>query len=318
LPPPINPLGKGWSCMAIIVEQKPLPPRRKPRRETSRAAWIWIAPTLFLEIVFFLYPVFNTIQWSFENNSLNGYVGFRNYARIATDPGLLEVLRNNLIWLILGTLVTVGLGLIIAVLVDRIKIESMVKSMLFVPMAISFVGAGVIWRMVYDYQTPDKEQTGLFNAVLAIFHIPPQTWLIDERFNNLALILVYVWMTAGFSMVILSAALKGIPDEIIEAARMDGASRFTLFWRIMIPMISSTIGVVVTTVVIGILKIFDVVYVMTGGNYGTDVIARRFYDELFQFNNYGLASALAALLLLTVIPVMYINVRRIRQEEKIR
>ncbi|MBO0783636.1 MAG: sugar ABC transporter permease, partial [Ktedonobacteraceae bacterium] len=218
----------------------------------------------------------------------------------------------------LGTIATVGLGLIVAVLVDRIKVESLVKSMLFIPMAISFVGAGVIWRLVYDYQTPDKTQTGLFNAILSIFHIPPQAWLIDARFNNLALILVYVWMTAGFCMVILSAALKGIPDEIIEAARMDGANRFTLFWRIMIPMISPTIGVVTTTVVIGILKIFDVVYVMTGGAFDTDVIARRFYEELFNNNNYGLASALAVLLLLTVIPIMYINVRRIRREEAIR
>ncbi|MBO0792009.1 MAG: sugar ABC transporter permease, partial [Ktedonobacteraceae bacterium] len=231
---------------------------------------------------------------------------------------LLLVLRNNVLWLVLGTIATVGLGLIVAVLVDRIKVESLVKSMLFIPMAISFVGAGVIWRLVYDYQTPDKTQTGLFNAILSIFHIPPQAWLIDARFNNLALILVYVWMTAGFCMVILSAALKGIPDEIIEAARMDGANRFTLFWRIMIPMISPTIGVVTTTVVIGILKIFDVVYVMTGGAFDTDVIARRFYEELFNNNNYGLASALAVLLLLTVIPIMYINVRRIRREEAIR
>lgn len=306
--------------MATMVEkrQRAAAPRRRRLREISWSAWIWIAPALFLEILFFIYPIINTIQLSFYNKLSTDVVGFRNYVQIFTDPALLLVLRNNVLWLVLGTIATVGLGLIVAVLVDRIKVESLVKSMLFIPMAISFVGAGVIWRLVYDYQTPDKTQTGLFNAILSIFHIPPQAWLIDARFNNLALILVYVWMTAGFCMVILSAALKGIPDEIIEAARMDGANRFTLFWRIMIPMISPTIGVVTTTVVIGILKIFDVVYVMTGGAFDTDVIARRFYEELFNNNNYGLASALAVLLLLTVIPIMYINVRRIRREEAIR
>ena len=302
--------------MATMVEQGSSPVRRGKRREIVWTAWMWVAPALILEAVFFIYPVINTIQLSFYNKYSTDFVGFKNYVQIFTSPDLLIVLRNNLLWLVLGTTVTVGLGLLVAVLVDRIKVESLVKSMLFIPMAISFVGASVIWRLVYDYQPPNQPQTGLLNALLSIVHIPPDVWLTDPRFNNLALILVYVWMTSGFCMVILSAALKGIPDEIIEAARMDGANRVTLFWRIMIPMISSTIGVVVTTVVIGILKIFDVVYVMTGGNYGTDVIARRFYQELN--NNYGLACALAVVLLLTIVPIMVITVRRIRREEAMR
>ena len=213
------------------------------------------------------------------------------------------------------TVLTVGIGLVVAVLVDRIKIESVVKSALFVPMAISMVGASVIWRFVYLYNPPGQTQAGVLNAILAVFNIPPQVWLINPAVNNFAIIAVYVWMWSGFCMTILSAALKGVPDEILEAARIDGAGRFTLFWRIMIPMISSTVAVVTTTMIIGILKIFDIVYVMTGGNYHTDVVALEFYNQLFNFNNYGQASALAVLLMIVIVPVMYINIRRIRREE---
>jgi alpha-glucoside transport system permease protein len=302
--------------MATAVKQKaPARPRRGRLEAISWSAWIWIAPAVVLELIFFIYPVLNTIQLSFlDNNSVN-YVGFRNYVRIFQDPTLLEVLRNNVLWLVLATVLTVGIGLVVAVLVDRIKIESVVKSALFVPMAISMVGASVIWRFVYLYNPPGQTQTGLFNAILDVFHIPPQVWLINPAFNNFAIIAVYVWMWSGFCMTILSAALKGVPDEILEAARIDGAGRFTLFWRIMIPMISSTIAVVTTTMIIGILKIFDIVYVMTGGNYHTDVVALEFYNQLFNFNNYGQASALAVLLMIVIVPVMYINIRRIRREE---
>ena len=302
--------------MATAVKQKaPARPRRGGLEAISWSAWIWIAPAVVLELIFFIYPVLNTIQLSFlDNNSVN-YVGFRNYVRIFTDPNLLEVLRNNVLWLVLATILTVGIGLVVAVLVDRIKIESVVKSALFVPMAISMVGAGVIWRFVYLYNPPGQTQAGLLNAILAVFNIPPQVWLINPAVNNFAIIAVYVWMWSGFCMTILSAALKGVPDEILEAARIDGAGRFTLFWRIMIPMISSTIAVVTTTMIIGILKIFDIVYVMTGGNYHTDVVALEFYNQLFNFNNYGQASALAVLLMIVIVPVMYINIRRIRREE---
>lgn len=302
--------------MATTVKQEAIGrPRRRGLEAITWSALIWIAPAVILEIIFFIYPLLNTVLLSFlDNNSIN-YVGFRNYARIFTDSSLLEVLKNNLIWLVLATVLTVGLGLVVAVMVDRLKIESIVKSALFVPMAISFVGAGVIWRFVYLYEPANQQQVGMLNAILAVFHIPPQVWLINTSLNNFALIAVYVWMWAGFCTVILSAALKGVPDEILEAARMDGAGRFTLFWRIMIPMISPTIAVVTTTIVIGILKIFDVVYVMTGGNYHTSVIALEFYNQLFNFNNYGQASALAVLLLIVIVPVMYFNIRRIRQEE---
>lgn len=301
--------------MATIMDLDTSPRRR---RAAIWSSWIWIGPAVALVLLFFIYPLIQTVIYSFQNADSTKYVGFKNYARIFSDSNMLDVLKNNLIWLVVATLLTVGLGLIVAVLVDRVKIESIIKSALFIPMAISFVGAGIIWRFVYIFEPANQTQIGLLNAILAIFRIPPQAWLINQGVNNIALIAVYTWMWTGFCMVIISASLKGIPDEIIEAAKIDGAGRLTLFWRIMVPMIGPTLAVVATTMVINILKIFDVVYVMTGGNYKTDVVALEFYNQLFTFLNNGMASALAVLLLLTVIPIMYINIRRMRAEEAMR
>ncbi len=263
-----------------------------------------------------------TIVTSFENTdtlgNVTGFAGLKWYKQIFTDPMYLIVLRNNILWLVLGTTLTVGLGLVVAVLVDRVKIERVIKSTLFIPMALSFVAAGVIWRFVYIYEPAGQTQIGLLNAFLGLFNIPPQSWLTNEAIDNFALIAIYVWMWTGFSMVILSAALKGIPDEIIEAAKIDGASRFTMFWRVMVPMIAPTLTVVTITMVINILKIFDVVYVNTGGNYGTNVIAMAFYQEYFLNQRFGLGSALAVVLFVAILPVMIINIRRIRAEEGLR
>lgn len=297
------------------TERATKPPRRR-LQGISWSAWFWIGPVLILLGVFFIWPFIDSIILSLQNNDSTAFVGLKNYQLIFTNPDLLNVLKNNLLWLVVGTLLTVGLGLVIAVLVDRVKIESVIKSALFIPMAISFVGAGVIWRFMYIYEPANTTQIGLLNALLSLVHIGPQVWTINEAFNNFALIAVYVWMWTGFSMVIISAALKGIPDEIIEAARMDGASRLTMFWRITVPMISPTMVVVVTTMLINILKIFDVVYVMTGGNYNTSVIAMEFYNQLFNFSHYGLGSALAVVLTIVVLPVMYINLRQLRKEER--
>jgi alpha-glucoside transport system permease protein len=290
-------------------------PPSKGREGISWSAWLWIAPAVILLAIFFLYPFIATFVFSFQNADSSQFVGLRNYVRIFTDPNMLDVLKNNLLWLVLGTILTVGLGLIVAVLVDRVKIESIIKSTLFVPMAISFVGASIIWRFVYAYVPAGETQIGLLNAVLGLFGVQPVSWLTNEAVNNFALIAIYTWMWTGFSMVIISAALKGIPDEVIEAAKIDGASRWTMFWQVTIPLISPTLGVVTTTMIINILKIFDVVYVETGGNYHTDVVANQFYYQLFNFGNYGVAGALAVLLTLTVVPVMIINIRRMRREE---
>lgn len=306
--------------MATIANERPsaaAPPRRR-RPEISWQALIWVAPAVLLLLLFFIYPLITTIIASVQNSDGSSFVGLKNYVHIFTDPSMLIVLRNNLLWLVLGTVLTVGLGLLVAVLADRVRVESLVKSALFVPMAISFVGAGVIWRFVYLYEPANQTQVGLLNAIISIFKIPPQVWLINQNLNNFAMIVVYVWMMTGFCMVILSAALKSIPDEIVEAAHIDGASEFVMFWRITVPMISPTLGVVVTTMIINILKIFDVVYVMTGGNYHSSVVAVEFYNQLFNFGNYGQASALAMLLMVAIIPVMYFNIRQIRQQEKMR
>jgi alpha-glucoside transport system permease protein len=288
----------------------------------SWSAWFWVGPALLLIGVFFIYPMIGTIVTSLEATdtlgNVTGFVGLKWYRIIFTTQSNLIVLRNNLLWLVFGTVLTVGLGLIVAVLVDRVKIERVIKSALFVPMALSFVAAGVIWRFVYIYNPAGENQIGLLNAFLGLFHIPPQAWFINEAINNFALIAIYVWMWTGFSMVILSAALKGIPDEIIEAAKMDGASRFTMFWRVMIPMIAPTLTVVTITMVINILKIFDVVYINTGGNYHTSVIGQEFYNQLFNNQNSGFGSAWAVVLTLVILPVMFINIRRIRAEEGLR
>lgn len=285
---------------------------------TAWSALFWIAPAMVLIGVFFIYPMIGTVITSLQNvdilGNVTGFAGLKWYKDIFTDPGNLIILRNNLYWLVFGTILTVGLGLIVAVLVDRVKIERIIKSTLFIPMALSMVAAGVIWRFVYIYKPTGQEQIGLLNAFLSLFHVPPQAWFVNEAVNNFALIAIYVWMWTGFTMVILSAALKGIPDEIIEAAKMDGANRFTLFWRVMIPMIAPTITVVTITMVINILKIFDVVYVNTGGNFHTSVIGQAFYDQLFTNQNPGYGSAWAVVLTLVVLPVMIINVRRIRAE----
>lgn len=309
--------------MATMAKERvsvAIPPRKN--REISWSAWIWIGPAVLLILLFFIYPMILTIVTSLESTdtlgNVTGFVGLKWYKIIFTDPNMLTVLRNNLLWLVVGTILTVGLGLVVAVLVDRVKIESVIKSTLFIPMVLSFTAAGVIWRFVYAYVPAGQTQIGLLNAFLGLFNVSPVAWLQDERFNNFALIAIYVWMWTGFSMVILSAALKGIPDEIIEAAKIDGANRWTMFWRVLIPMISPTLTVVTITMIINILKIFDVVYVNTGGNYQTSVIAMEFYNQLFNFQNYGLGSALAVVLFVAILPVMFINIRRLQAEERMR
>lgn len=278
-------------------------------------AWIWVAPAALFVIVFLVYPVIQTVIWSLENAESTEFIGLKNYAKIFTDSDMLEVLKNNVLWLILATVGTVALGLIIAILVDRVRIESIIKSAIFIPMALSFVAASVIWKFVYDYQPPGQPQIGLLNAILTGAGGQPFGWLVNSPGNNLALIVIYVWMWTGFCMVILSAALKGVPTDVLEAARCDGAKETTIFFRIIVPMISPTIVVVATTMVINVLKIFDIVYTLTGGDYHTNVVAEAYYQQISVNSDYGRASALAVILLVAIIPVMLINIRRFRAQE---
>jgi alpha-glucoside transport system permease protein len=311
--------------MAVAVTQPAAPSVQKKRgapigRFDRFTAWLWIGPAVVFVGVLLLYPVFNTIWLSFFNNDSTKFVGLKNYQTIFTNPVTspiyLGAVRNNIIWLVLATTGTVLLGLLIAVLVDRVRFESIAKATIFIPMALSMVAAGVIWQLVYAYAGPGETQIGLLNAIITKLGLQPQGWLTNARFATYMIIIAYVWMWTGFCMVILSAALKSIPVEILEAARVDGASPLAIFFRVTVPMISPTIAVVTTTMLINVLKIFDIVYVM-GSNtaYNTDVIGLEYYNTEFNYNYFGIASALAVLLLAAVIPIMIFNIRRFRVQE---
>lgn len=290
--------------------------------------WLYILPALLVILVFIVYPTVNTAALSFRDRTgeqpasadcVEGDVcwgAFENYRYALTHPDMTTALRNNALWLILMVPATVAVGLVIAVLADRVRYESLVKSIIFMPMAISFVGASVIWGFMYRIETGVGQQTGLLNAILVSLGLEPVPWLSAAGVNNLALMLVGVWLWAGFCMTILSAALKGLPVEVLEAARVDGATEWQVFWRIMMPMILPTVTVVTTTMVIIVLKIFDIVFVMTGGNFDTEVIANRMFKLIV--TDTGRSMAIAVLLLVLTIPIMVINVRRFREQEAMR
>ncbi|MGD9148035.1 MAG: sugar ABC transporter permease [Anaerolineae bacterium] len=248
----------------------------------------------------------------------DAFVGLGNYVAIFTERLLQEAIRNNVMWLIFGSTFSVALGLLVAVLADRSRFERVSKSLVFLPMAISFVGASVIWNFMYVVRPPGATQIGLLNSILVGLGGEPFAWdkaVTIQPWNNLFLILIVLWLQSGFGMVLFSAALKGIPEEILEAARVDGATEIQVFFRIMIPHIMGTIITVWTTIVIFTLKVFDVVWVMTGGQFGTHVIATQFYRQSFTARNSGYGSAIAIILLLTVIPVMIYNLRQFREQE---
>lgn len=305
------------------------------------APWLYLAPALIVMTIFIVYPTFNTIGLSLQNKDGTASAAttcpadgpcwgiFENYRYALTaemnfsSPGAAwtsfwsSSYGNNIKWILLMVSGTLALGLLIAVLADRVKYEALAKALIFMPMAISFVGAGVIWKFVYDYGT-QQVQIGLLNAALTGLGGKPVAWLSTPGINTLALILVGTWIWTGFCMTILSAALKAVPGEILEAARVDGATEWTIFWRILVPMIMPTIVVVLTTMVINVLKIFDIVYVMTGGNFGTEVIANRMITELNKNFQTGRGTAVAVVLIVAIIPFMIINVRRFREQEAMR
>jgi alpha-glucoside transport system permease protein len=291
------------------------PPKRRAFRLEQVVPWIWAGPAVLFLLIYLVWPVINTVWFSLYNFDSSSFVGLKNYQFVFTSPAMLIVLRNNVLWLIVATFFTVLLGLIIAVLVDRVKIESTVKAAIFIPMAISFVGASVIWLFVYAYAPSGEQQIGLLNAILTGLGRAPVAVLQTESINNFGLMVIYIWMWTGFCMTILSAALKSIPADLLEAARVDGANEFQIFFRIIVPMISPTIAVVVTTMFINVLKIFDIIYATTGGAYNTSVVAMQYYLEFFNFNNNGIGNALAVILLVAVIPIMVINLRRFRAQE---
>lgn len=305
------------TCGYVVVAEKLLG-LLAPRAQKSLRPWLWLAPALVLLLVFLVYPTVETVRLSLFDAESKHFVGLTNYGTLAVDSALQTTVRNNLLWLVVFTAVTVALGLIIAVLTDRRSYESVAKGIVFLPMAVSFVGAGVIWKFVYAFQPAGTPQTGILNAAL-VATVPgfePQAWLIEDPINNLALIAVGIWVWTGFCTVILSAALKGLSRDVLEAARVDGANALQIFQMVTIPLIAPTISVVATTMVIFALKAFDIVYVMTSGNFHTDVLANRMYSEMFTDADFGKAAAIAVILLVAVAPVMAINVQRFRRQEE--
>jgi alpha-glucoside transport system permease protein len=300
--------------------------------ERWRAAlqpFVFVGPAVAILIWYLALPTFRTFWLSLfgrdgppRNASLSetfdAMVGFANYGAVFTDRLMREAFRNNLMWIVFGATITVLIGLLIAVLADRSKFERIGKSFIFLPMAISFVGAGVIWNFIYEVRPENVPQIGLLNAIVVGLGGQPQDWprwAAAIPWNNLFLIVIAIWLQAGFAMVLFSAALKGIPSDLMEAGRVDGASEIQIFFRIMVPYIMGTIITVSTTVVIFTLKIFDVVWVMTGGQVSTEVIATQFYRQSFIARNSGYGSAIAIVLLITVIPVMIYNLRQFREQE---
>jgi alpha-glucoside transport system permease protein len=293
---------------------------RMPTRIGSRVLpYLFVGPAMAMLIWFLFLPTIRTLWISLFNSDSSTFVGLQNYLSIFSNPAMLEVFRNNILWLVVGTTLTLGFGLLIAILADRSRFESLAKAIVFMPMAISFVGAGIIWNFIYEVRQQGDPQIGLLNAIWTNLGGDPQAWTaLIQPWNNLFLIVIMVWLQTGFAMVLFSAAIKGVPSELLEAARVDGANERQVFLRVMVPNIRGTIITVATTTIIFTLKIFDVVIVMTGGQFGTGVIATEFYRQYFTNRDFGIGSALAIILLIAVLPVMVYNLRRFRSQEGFR
>ena len=296
-----------------------LPFASRNRREGVRALvqpWLFVLPALALLGVYLVYPLFETARLSFMNDTGEQFVGLANYKWVLVDPNFLITIRNNFMWLLVVPAMATLMGLIVAVLADRVWWGNIAKTMVFMPMAISFVGASVIWKFVFDFRGPDAEQIGILNALVMGMGLEPQAWVTVPFWNNFFLMAILIWIQTGFAMVILSAALRGVPTDTIEAARIDGANELQIFFEIMVPQVLSTILVVWTTITITVLKVFDIVMAMTGGQWDTSVLANLMYDWMFRGGgDYGRSSTLAMVLMLAVIPVMAFNIRRFRAEE---
>jgi alpha-glucoside transport system permease protein len=249
------------------------------------------------------------------NADSDEFVGMDNYVWAFTRPEILQVLTNTAIWVFVVPTVSTFIGLVIAYLTDRMKTAAVVKSLIFMPMAISMVGASIIWKFVYDFEPNLKKvDIGLLSSLSKAVGITPPNWLLENPLNTFLLIVVMIWIQTGFAMVVLSAAMKNIPDEVVEASMLDGASQLKRFVQITVPMIRSSIVVVLTTITIGVLKVFDIVRTMTGGNFSTNVIANEMYSQTFRSLNYGTGSALAIILFLGVVPIIWYNIRQLRLE----
>ncbi len=293
-----------WGLNAVVMHLS-------PRWRSSLLPWVFVGPALLLLTVWLVWPVARTIMLSVtEGDSL------ANWSWALTDPANHQMYFNNILWLVVGVAGAVGFGLLIAALVDRVKYESTAKTIIFLPLAISLIGASVIWRFIYVWRAPDKEQYGVLNAIVTGLGGEPVPWIqtSDFHLNTFALIAILIWLQTGFAMVVLSAAIKGVPNELLEAASLDGATERQKFFKITVPLIRGSLIMVTITVSIVVLKVFDIVYTMTGGRFDTDVVANQVYQQAFQFFNVGRASVLAVVLFLAVLPLALLNIRNVRKQ----
>jgi alpha-glucoside transport system permease protein len=289
--------------------------RIRNRRGELLQTTVFVLPAAVLIAVGLLYPGIRTIYESFRNEGGTEFVGLENYQTIFTSSDQIIVLRNTAIWVILTPIVATLIGLVYAVLIDKAKIEAVAKALIFLPMAISLVGASVIWKFVYDYRATENEQIGLANQMLKWIGLDTYRFLLTEPWNTIFLIVIMIWVQAGFAMTVLSASIKAIPDDIVEAARLDGVSGFRMFRFITVPSIRPSLIVVLTAISITTLKVFDIVRTSTGGNFNTSVLANEFYTQSFRSFNNGLGAALAVMLFVLVIPIVVYNIRQMRKLE---
>ena len=288
--------------------------RANGRKARPIALVILLGPALLLLLAGVVIPGIRTILFSFMNPDSNGWVGFANYKWMTQDPNVKIIMINTILWVLVVPLFTAALGLLLAVMLDRIKHESIPKSLLFMPMAISFVGASIIFKFVYEYNEPGDVQIGLLSAIVKFFGLTPSDWMLSKPLNTFLLMIIYVWTQMGFGMVILSAAIKGVPADIVEASALDGAHGWRLFRNITFPMVKGTFIVVLATGVVGALKVFDIVRTMTGGNFSTNVLANEMYSQTFVQFDQGKGSALAVVLFLLVAPILIYNIKSLRKE----
>jgi len=311
--------GTNWLLDRFLRPEAGKAGHRKTKRRTQVRPWLFLGPALLFLAIYLVYPVIDTFRLSFYGPTGEALVGLANYIWASRDADFLLAVRNNILWLIFVPAASTGFGLAIAALADRLWWGTIAKSLIFMPMAISFVGASVIWKFVYDFRGPDTEQIGALNALVMAFGLEPQAWITIPFWNNFFLMIILVWIQTGFAMVILSAALRGVPGDTIESAHLDGANELQIFFRIMVPQIAGTIMVVWTTITFIVLKVFDIVLAMTNGQWDTEVLANLMFDWMFRGGgDFGRGSTIAMVIMFAVMPVMVWNIRNFRAEENLR
>ena len=288
------------------------------KKQRPIAILVFLGPALILLLFGLLGPAIRTFVLSFKGSASHTWVGFKNYQWLFTDESMRIVLRNTVFWILFTPIITTGLGLLLAILLDRMRRESVAKSMIFMPMAISFVGASIVWQFVYKYANPNQPQVGLMSSIAKHLGFEPTNWLLTQPLNTFLLMIIFVWSQTGFAMVILSAAIKNVPTDVMEASALDGATGWRLFRGVTFPMVRSTFIVVLATMVVATLKLFDIVRASTGGNFGTSVLANEMYSEVFIRYDAGRGSAMAIVLFLLVFPVLIYNIYNLRRERSIK